>query len=276
MRASHRSFHSRSAGFTLIEILLASTAAAIILLAVYGVFRNALHLRDSGVARIRESRGRLRASAVLRRDLQGAMVSGGVLANTLEGDSNKQGSLGTSGFPGYLKMTTTTGKDSADELYGDVQQVEYFIARDPSAGTGSGSINARQGGTLVRAVTRDLLAATTVSTPREEQILSGVESLRVAFYDGTTWQESWQANASGSGTGLGTTAAAAVSAATTSTASGSSGAGTVAAVLPQAIRLDIQQSAPSVKDHAPPPLEIVVPWTVQPFTAPTPTPATGL
>ena len=265
---------NRAGGFTLIEILLASVAAAIILVAIYGIFTGALHMRDNATARIRESRLRARAATILRRDLQSAMVSGGVLASTLEGDSNKQSTLGNSNTPGYLKMTTTTGKDTADDLYGDVQEVEYYISRD-TTGTASTAANTRQGGTLVRAVTRDLLAATTVSTPREEQILAGVESLRVTFYDGTNWQETWQSDPNTLGNST-SGAAAASATSTTDAAAGGTNAGTTSELLPEAIRIDIQQSAPTSKDHSPPPLEILIPWTTQPFTAPSPTPTPGL
>ncbi len=260
-----------SAGFTLLEILLASAAAAIILVAVYGVFNGALRMRDNATARIRESRLRARAAAILRRDLQGALISGGVLANTLEGDSNKTSSLGPEGPPGYLRMTTTTGKDTAEDLFGDTQEVEYYLAPEaPGVGMTANGSSSRRGGALVRAVTRDLLATgTTVATRDEERILTGVESMKIAFYDGVSWQENWQADPSGVGAGATATATPTPSA---SPAAGDTGAGTITQLVPEAIRVDIQQSAPSAKDHAPPPLQILFSWTTQPFTAPTPSP----
>ena len=264
--------HPRDAGFTLIEILLASAAAAVILLAIYGVFNGALRMRDHATARIRESRLRLRAASILRRDLAGAMVSGGTLATTLEGDSTKQDSTGvaTGGTaPGYLKMTTTTGKDAGTDLYGDVQEVEYFIKADTTSGSG---INARPGGTLVRAVTRDLLASAALAIPVEEQLLSGVESFHVAFYDGTTWQETWQANPETGADSLNQQTQEQQTAVQTKASTGDTPAVTTGPVLPEAVRIDIQQSAPSAKETVPPPLEILLPWTTQPFSAPTPTP----
>ena len=68
---------SRRGGFTLIEILLAAVAAALVLTAVYGVFRQAVRIRDSATQRTRDSRVRLRAENIVRADLRGALVSGG-------------------------------------------------------------------------------------------------------------------------------------------------------------------------------------------------------
>lgn len=240
--------------FTLIEVLLASVAAAMVLVIVYSVFSSVIHLRDNATARVRQTRLRTHAATVLRRDLQGALISGGVLANTLEGDSNKQSpvSTGTSAGPGYLRLTTTTGRDSGSNLYGDVQEVEYRLARDANSTNSDPS----QGGTLVRTITRDLLAANTLNIPQQETLLTNVASLQVAFYDGTTWQPSWEATSTTYGTSQG----------------GQTGAGTTAPILPQAIRVDIRQTAATKKDGVPPLLEILVPWTTQPFATPSPTP----
>jgi prepilin-type N-terminal cleavage/methylation domain-containing protein len=250
--------HSQpSRGFTLIEILLASAAAALILAAIYGVFQHAMKLRDSANQRIRDLRLRSRAATVIRNDLRNAYISGGLFASLVQGDST-----GTDGpdaaFPGYLKLTTTTGKDTPDALYGDVQQVEYYIIRDTGTGTSGG-------GDLVRAVTRDLLN-TSQPVAEEQQILTGVQSLQVSFYDGTNWQTSWSFNTSDNSS-AGSTAS---TASTSSTNSSGSTAG--AETLPVAIRVDIQQVPPSAGASTPAPLEILVPWTMQPFTSPTPSP----
>ncbi len=196
---------------------------------------------------------------VIRNDLRNALISGGILASTLQGDSSSTdsgGSVTDSAFPGYLKFTTTTGKDTSDEIYGDVQQVEYYIARDQ---TNSGMTDA---GTLVRMVTRDLLDSQPAVT-HEEQLLPGVQSFQVSFYDGTTWQTSWQISGTGSTSGTSST-----------TSTTTSGSNSNAQAIPAAIRIDIQQAAPAgnvalsskVQQPAPPaPVEILVPWEVSPF-----------
>ncbi|MGB8355273.1 MAG: type II secretion system protein GspJ [Chthoniobacteraceae bacterium] len=251
--------HGRNA-FTLIEIMVAAVASAIVLAAIYGIFYRAIKMRDSATERNHQARLRARAVNVIRNDLKNALISGGILASTLQGDSSSTdstGSVSDAASPGYLKFTTTTGKDTADETYGDVQQVEYYIAKDQA---NSGNSNA---GTLVRVVTRDLLDSQPTVT-HEEQLLPGVQSFQVSFYDGTTWQTSWQISGTGSASGTSST-----------TSTTTSGSNSNAQAIPAAIRVDIQQVAPAGNAAlaskaqqpvaAPAPVEILVPWEVSPF-----------
>ncbi len=258
--------------FTLIEILLASIAAALILAAMYGVFQHAIQLRDSATQRVGDSRLRSRAAAVIRNDLRNAYISGGLLASIVQGDSSGNDGL-NSDYPGYLKFTTTTGKDDDSNLYGDVQQVEYYMVRDAS---GAG-INA--GGDLVRAVTRDLVDAQTQAvTPTADiqQILTGVQSFEVSFFDGSNWQTSWEYNTSDNSSSSSSSSSSSL-ASSNSSSSSSSSSGSLSTsgseTLPVAIRVDIQQVGPANGGAAPPPIEILVPWTTQPFTSPTPSPS---
>ena len=223
--------------FTLIELVLAMAACAVLLAAIYGNFSQAVHLRDDTMARTREARVRARAANVLRNDLRNAFVSGGKLAAALEGSAQSPG--GT--FPGYLKFTTTTTPDTEateDVPNSDVQQVEYYIVIDKS-------VTDQKAGMLVRAHTRDLLATVT-EVATEEPLLAGVESMEVAFYDGTEWQDSWQLSSSAT--------------ATTSTAS-TTGTAASTTKLPQAVRVRIQPARKAAGDIPPPPLEVLVPWT---------------
>jgi len=220
---------NRSA-FTLIEILLASLAAAILLVAVYGIFQRSVKTRDYATERIHQARQRERAANVLRNDLRNAYLSGGVLASTMEGGAQSQKSR----FPGYLRFTATTGKNRPDEAYGDVQQVEYYLS-DANASLDHNT------GTLVRALTRDLLA-TIPPEATEEQILTHVQTFEVTFYDGQNWQESWPVTVTSS---------------------------TAAATMPQAIRVRVQQAAASDHTATPTPLEILVPITTEALTSTT-------
>ncbi len=258
--STRRSFHRR-AGFTLLEILLASVAAALILAAVYGMFVQAIHLRDKAAARVRDSRLRGRAERILRDDLNNALVSGGVLAASLTGGSSSAGGPSGSGLPGYLKFTATNGKSSSGDVASDVQQIEYFLTAGTGANGGSGQSN----GVLTRVVTRDLLDATTTQAAKEEPILTGVQALQVQFYDGTNWQDSWQYtspdSSSGTSDSTGNTASATVTVGNTT--------------LPQAVRVDVVLAPSPTNGQPQPPIEILVPWTTQPFTAATPSPTTS-
>ena len=170
----------RASAFTLIELLMALVASAVILAAIYGVFSRAIHLRDNAMHRTREVRVRAHAAAILRNDLRNALVSGGTLAATLTGSQQSQGG----GFPGYLKFTATTAKDVDDEFGGDVQEVEYFITRDTEAAD-------QKAGVLIRTINRDILKTTKQTLP-EERVLAGVESMEVSFYSENAWKTSWE------------------------------------------------------------------------------------
>ncbi len=235
--------------FTLIELVLAMAACAVLLAAIYGNFSQAVHLRDDTMARTREARVRARAANVLRNDLRNALVSGGTLAAALEGSAQSPGGA----FPGYLKFTTTTRPDTADVPNPDVQQVEYYIVTDKS-------VTDQKAGMLVRAHTRALLA-TVAEVATEEPLLAGVESMEVAFYDGTEWQDSWQLSSSAA-TGTATTASTTGTAAATTT-------------LPQAVRVRIQPARKAAGDIPPPPIEVLVPWTTAAGIEATTTTTTG-
>ena len=251
----HPSPRRRSANaFTLIELLLASMGAALVLAALYGIFIHAIHLRDTATAHVRDARLRARVESVIRTDLRNAYISGGLIASSLTGGTTDSSGPAGSSLPGYLKLTTTTGRDTGADLYGDVQQVEDYLEKDPDAPSGASN----QGGSiLVRAITRDLLDTTTVPA-RKEQILGGVQSLAVEFYDGSTWQQSWDYDS---------TAAAL-------TSGNDSSSGTVIAMgnttLPDAIRISVQQAAAAPGGPVPPPVEVLVPWTTQAFASATP------
>lgn len=170
----------RAHAFTLIELLMALAACAIILAAIFGVLSRAIHLRDNATQRTRDAQIRAHAASMVRNDLRNALVSGGKLAAKLEGSLKNQGG----GFPGYLKFTATTAKDEDDELGGDVQEIEYFVKRDTEA-------EDQKSGVLVRTVKRDILDTTTQDLP-EERVLARVESMSVSFYSSNDWKTSWE------------------------------------------------------------------------------------
>jgi len=219
----------KTRGFTLIELVLALGASAITLAAVYGLFSKAVHLRNDATERTRVARIRMHAVSVLRNDLNHAIISGGTMAAVLEG--SKQGA---GNFPGYLKFMATTLRDSGGEdtvPNNELQQVEYYIVTDPD------STDVRSG-MLVRATDTNVLAQTRVD-PVEEQLLTGIESMDVEFYDGNSWQTSWTYT-------------------------------TEETTLPKAIRVRIQPATAALGETKPVPIEVLVPWGTQPAIVKTP------
>ena len=150
---------------------MALAACAVILMAIYGVFSRAMHLRDNATARIREARVQARAAAVLRNDLRNARLSGG----TLGGDAGRfAGAAEARSFPGYLRFTTTTAQDIVQDAQevpaSDLQRVEYYIVNDPDA-------TDRKAGLLVRTDRARPARRRCSETPTEEPLLPGVESM---------------------------------------------------------------------------------------------------
>jgi prepilin-type N-terminal cleavage/methylation domain-containing protein len=223
---------SRRRAFTLIELLLAVFMASILLAALYALFGRVVHLREQAAAHERDTRLRAHALAVLRNDLMNARVSGGLMAATLDGETTST----ISTFPGYLHFTTTTGRDDADNQFGDTQEVEYYVDTDPNTGSATS-------GQLVRMVYRVVLAETrTISS--EDKLLSGVTSMELSFFDGTEWNDTWQVTDD-------------------------------APDLPLAVRVTIHLEAPDKTSSVPAPIEVLVPWESQRAISTTTTAATG-
>jgi len=215
------------------ELLIATAACAIVLAAIFGVFSRAIHLRDNATERTREARVRTHAANVIRNDLRSARITGKTgekkLAIVLKGSRQSQ----EGGFPGYLKFTTTSAVDQPTEIGSEVQQIEYYIVTDAESPD-------RNAGLLVRAVDRNLLAATR-EKPVEEALMPGVESMEVSFYDGDSWKDTWEVTEDD-------------------------------ATVPQAIRVRLQPAGGDAGGRKSAPIEVLVPWTTQVFAAATPAP----
>ena len=170
------------------EILLASMGAALVLAAFYGIFIHAIRLRDTATDRVRDARVRARAESVIRADLRTRSFPAASSRRRWRAAPNDNSGPGGSSLPGYLKFTTTTGRDNGTDLYGDVQQVEYYLDARSRRARGSGRQEGEHPGPRRHARPAFHHRARRAS---EEQILHGVQSLAVEFYDGSNWQQSW-------------------------------------------------------------------------------------
>lgn len=169
--------HNRSNGFTLMELILAVGVSALVLAAISGVFFSAVRVREATARAVDESLPAQQALAVLRRDLQGAMPpsTNGVLAGPF-----RVGDVASAGLSqnAAIEFYTTTGALHANEPWGDVQRVAYFL-RDGAAGK-----------ELVRAVTRNLLTAFPPAAD-EQWMMDGVQSVEFDCFDGAQWRATW-------------------------------------------------------------------------------------
>lgn len=170
--------------FTLMEVILALGVSAIVLAAIGGVFFSALRLRERTVALLDQSAPLHQALTILRRDLQGALPPGGVLAgNFLSGPAGGSGAA----LNFSLQFSTATGVIGQNEPWGDVQEVTYEL-RDPEVRTTG------RGKDLVRSYSRNLL--TSMVEFQDQVLLENVESIEFACYDGSTWRDSWDTSLS--------------------------------------------------------------------------------
>ncbi len=167
-----------SAGFTLIEVILALAVCAVVLVVISSVFAGALKLQNSAAAMVDEKLPIERAMSQLRTDLKNAVPPGGLLAGQMQSGSSEGGTDANDG----IQIYTTTGLMTANMPWGEIQKVTYGL-QAPSDGSS-------QGKDLVRAVTRNLLA--TGTQDEDDQFLaSGVQSMTFSYFDGQNWLDTW-------------------------------------------------------------------------------------
>jgi len=168
-----------SAGFTLIEVLLALAISAIVLVISGSFFAGALKIQQRVNSNLDESLPIERALNILQKDLKNAVAPGGMLAGPLQSGSAEGGVDANGGIQSY----TTTGLMTPNTPWSEIQKVTYGL-QSPSDNT------TNNGKDLIRTVTRNLL--TTGTEDDDEQYLaSGIESLTFSYFDGNNWHDSW-------------------------------------------------------------------------------------
>jgi len=167
--------HYCSRGFTLLEVLVASTILSMVLAILYGVFSRTL--ASKGIAEERAARSRTARIVLLRigEDLQASFPFTREDARFI-GETHR-----SSNFPeSSLSFVTDTGYE------GDWCEVAYVLVPDPTIPT------LRQ---LVREVHRN--PQNFVSDNKRQHgeetfpLLAGVQGLRFRFFDGRVWYDEW-------------------------------------------------------------------------------------
>jgi type II secretion system protein J len=180
-----RTATNRERAFTLIEVLLAVSVFAIVLGAINSVFFGALRLRNKTVAAFETALPLQQTLRIVQRDLEGIMAPGGrfggSFTTTIEGMENTTAFAGQRVTP---DIYTAVGPVNELARWADVHKVAYFLAMPTNNVTDAG------GKDLVRLVTRNLLPVN-YEEPEGQWLMGGVREVRLHFYDGLTWTETW-------------------------------------------------------------------------------------
>jgi len=192
---------ARTHAFTLLEILIAMAAFAIVLGAINSVFYAALRLRNKAADSFEKVLPLQNTMAVMKRDLANLVLPGGTLSGSLQTTPTSNLNQNTNGMsasatfvPGQVSPNfyTTGGTIDDTSPFSEMQRVSYVL-RAPT--------NYSQGQDLFRSVTRNLLS-TTSEQPVQQPLLTGVRTLAFLYYDGSQWREAWDSTVADLKTGL--------------------------------------------------------------------------
>lgn len=181
---SHARPTSRShaqAGFTLLELLLATAVGAVVLIAIQTTFFGALRLQQHTHERLDTTLALERTLGIVRRDLAGIMLPGGTLSGQLQTTSFSSLAGGSYGDRITPDLFTTSGRIDGWTPFSEAQMVAYYLA--PASGGSAGR-------DLVRVVTRNLLPVQDTA-PDQQTILQGVTGASLSFHDGAGWTDTW-------------------------------------------------------------------------------------
>ena len=163
----------------MLEVLVATAIFVVLVGALYSLLHGALKLRETAYEVTEAGLPNDYIALLIKRDLANVVAPVALLAGPMIGEKNEQGEQRLD----RLELHTTSGIVNDTDPWGDVQKVEYYLARPRE-------YSESEGNELARAVTRNLLAST-VEEPEEEWLLRGVQALKFEYYDGEYWQDAW-------------------------------------------------------------------------------------
>jgi len=173
----------QSRGFTLLEVLVATSMIAVLAGSFYATLHTAFKARASAARAVAPVRQTELAMELLRDDLQSAMVPRGLLAGEFTGDDL----VDSRGRPSDdVLVHRVRNAAEQDSMGGDIRRVELTCEVSDDTGLKS----------LVRYVTSNLLASAG-QEPRREVICRDIEAFDVRYFDGVEWQDSWDSVAQG-------------------------------------------------------------------------------
>ena len=169
-------FKSKRA-FTLIEVLVATAMFATIISALYALFHSALKTRETAFRVFETDLSRHYVTILIKRDIVNTVLPTGVLAGAFIGEKEESGLVRMD----KLELYTSSGIVDENDKWGDIEKVEYYLEESTE---NPGEMD------FIRAVTRNLLPSIE-EEPEEEHLFKNVESLKILYYDGDSWQDTW-------------------------------------------------------------------------------------
>ncbi len=171
-----------SAGFTLLEVLVAISIVAIVLTTIYGVFTGV------SAAKIRleaDSEAYHRARVIfdrLGREIRGAVPAGGA-----DGKGVFRAGRDSQGEP-FLELTTTAVAQPGEGNTG-IALVYYGLAEDRERPQAKKVLRRSERSALYR--------ETTAAGAGLMRLAPGIEQLQLRFYTGSDWRDDWDAGTDG-------------------------------------------------------------------------------
>jgi type II secretory pathway component PulJ len=181
----HAPSKSRHA-FTLIEIVFATMAFAVILLVMKMTLAGALSMRKRIDSRMDWENHNTIALSILKKDLENIILTGGSHAGEIYSDNSSNS--------GQIEFFTTSGNISDSLPWGDIQKVRYFLGNSIMSQFGMNT-STNLGQSLLREVTRNV-AAQIQNNPETMELMGRVDSLTFQFFNGVTWTPTWDSTTS--------------------------------------------------------------------------------
>lgn len=169
----------RSSGFTLLELLTALALLSALTVSLYTSLRIAFKGRDHAAETLAPTRAAVVALDLLGADLGSALAPTGILAGEFTGqdartDAGKEADT--------LVFYSCAHAPEDGETAADVRREELALVVQPNEAEG----------VLVRRITTNLFSPELL-TPREEVLCRHVLAFNLRYFDGTLWQDTWDA-----------------------------------------------------------------------------------
>lgn len=173
---------TRRAGFTLLEVILATMVTALVAAALFASLSIALRTKHAAEDQL-AGRAQLRSAIdAVRRDLLAVPPPTGLLAGPMVGVDSFTGTGASGDYLAYSTPSTDAGTTTdAQAAAADYEQVVLFLTEDPDdAGYYM----------LVRAASRNPLVTT--EQPGTQRVLARrIVSMDLRYYDGSSWFDAW-------------------------------------------------------------------------------------